>query len=116
MYSFRWRDWARKGKKTAAATAKAIARRKAKLPELEWHDGELQSLEDDNVVPGVLAFDVRRRTAREIAKKIGVNQFVWGTSGAPVETHDVKLFEDDGGKHLECSTCQGICRAPGYGE
>jgi hypothetical protein len=75
---------------------KVLVRRKAKLPKLEWYDGELQSLEDDNAVPGVLAFDVRRRTAREIAEKAGVNQFIWGTSGAPVETHDVKLFEDDG--------------------
>jgi hypothetical protein len=27
----------------------------------------------------------------------GVNQFIWGTSGALVEAHDVKIFEDDGG-------------------
>ena len=76
--------------------ANAIARKKAKLPELEWYDGELRSLEDDSAVPGVLAFDIRRHAAREIAEKAGVSQFLWGTSGAPVETHDVKLFEDDG--------------------
>jgi hypothetical protein len=76
----------------------AIARKKAKLPELDWYDGELRSLKGDNAVPGVLAFDIRRRTAREIAESVGgVNQFIWGTSGAPVEAHDVKIFEDDGG-------------------
>jgi hypothetical protein len=76
---------------------KAIARKKKKLPAVEWYDGELHSLEDDNVVPGVLAFDIRRRTAREIAETTSANQFIWGTSGAPVETHDVKIFEDDAG-------------------
>ena len=73
----------------------ATARKKAKLPALDWYDGELHSLDDDNAVPGVLAFDIRRRTAREIAEAAGVNQFMWGTSGAPVETHDVKIFKDD---------------------
>ena len=74
----------------------AIARKKAKLPELDWYDGELRSLEDGSAVPGVLAFDIRRRTAREAAQAVGVNQFLWGTSGAPVEPHDVKIFEGDG--------------------
>ena len=75
----------------------AIARKKKKLPADDWYDGELQSLDDHNVVPGVLAFDIRRRTAREIAGALGVNQFIWGTAGAPVEPHDVKIFEDDDG-------------------
>lgn len=75
----------------------ATARKRAKLPEVDWYDGELRSLADDNAVPGVLAFDIRRRTAREIAETLGVNQFLWGTSGVPVELHDVNLFEDDGG-------------------
>ncbi len=74
----------------------AITRKKAKLPAVDWHDGELRSLKDGSAVPGVLAFDIRRRTAREAAKAVGVNQFMWGTSGAPVEPHDVKIFEDDG--------------------
>lgn len=75
----------------------AMARKKAKLPVGDWYDGELRSLDNDNAVPGVLAFDIRRRTAREIAEAVGVNQFIWGTSGAPVETHDVKIFEDHAG-------------------
>ena len=74
----------------------AIARKKSKLPELVWYDGELRNLDGGLAVPGVLAFDVRRRTAREIANAVSVNQFIWGTSGAPVELHDVKIFEDDG--------------------
>jgi hypothetical protein len=74
----------------------AVARRKAKLPEGDWYDGELRSLDDDSSVPGVLAFDIRRRTARGIAAAVGVKQFIWGTSGAPVEAHDTKIFEDDG--------------------
>ena len=74
----------------------AVARKKAKLPAGEWYDGELRSLDDNSVVPGVLAFDIRRHTARGIAEAVGVNQFVWGTSGAPVEAHDAKIFEDDG--------------------
>ena len=87
---------------------KAMARKKAKLPAHEWHDGELRSLEDDNVVPGVLAFDIRRRTAREIAEATGVNQFIWGTSGAPVETHDVKIFEDDAGHSWKSSRAKAF--------
>ena len=75
----------------------ATARKKAKLPAVDWYDGELRSLDNDTAVPGVLAFDIRRRAAREIAEAVGVNQFIWGTSGAPVETHDVKIFEDDAG-------------------
>ncbi len=74
----------------------AIARKKSKLPAGDWYDGELRSLEDGFTVPGVLAFDIRRRTAREIAAAVGVNQFIWGTSGAPVEPHDAKIFESDG--------------------
>ena len=46
-------------------------------------------------MPGVLAFDIRRRDAREIAETVGVKQFVWGTHGAPVEGHFTKIFEDD---------------------
>ena len=84
----------KKGKRLLGNPA-AIARKKAKLPPGEWYDGELRSLDNDNAVPGVLAFDIRRRAAREIAEAVGVNQFIWGTSGAPVEPHDVKIFEDD---------------------
>ena len=86
----------------------ATARKKAKLPALDWYDGELRSLDDDHAVPGVLAFDIRRRTAREIAEAVGVNQFIWGTSGAPVETHDVKIFEDDTGRSWKSSRARAI--------
>ena len=72
-----------------------MARRKAKLPEGDWYDGELRSNDDGSAVPGVLAFDIRRRNAREIAETVGVKQFLWGTSGAPVEQHAVQVFEDD---------------------
>ncbi len=75
----------------------ATARKKAKLPAVDWYDGELRSLDDGKAVPGVLAFDIRRRAAREIAEAVGVNQFIWGTSGAPVEAHDVEIFKDDTG-------------------
>ena len=101
----------KKGKKLLRKL-KALARLKAKLPDLEWYDGELQSLDDDNAVPGVLAFDVRRRTAREIAEKAGVNQFIWGTSGAPVETHDVKLFENDEGSTWGSAKTQAFAGFP----
>jgi hypothetical protein len=70
-------------------------RAKAKLPEGDWHDGELRRIDDDSAVPGVLAFDIRRREARLIAEAVGVKQFIWGTAGAPVEQHAVKVFEDD---------------------
>jgi hypothetical protein len=99
--SFVFIPLARLGKKGQRLFGKpaAIARKKAKLPEADWYDGELRNLEDGSAVPGVLAFDIRRRTAREIAKAVGgVNQFIWGTSGTPVEAHDVKIFEDDGGR------------------
>ena len=86
----------------------AIARKKAKLPADDWYDGELRSLDDDNVVPGVLAFDIRRRTAREIAEAVGVNQFIWGTAGAPVEPHDVKIFEDDAGHSWKSSRARAF--------
>jgi hypothetical protein len=73
----------------------AVARKKAKLPEGDWIDGELRNTEDGETVPGVLGFDIRRRDAREIAEKVGVKQFVWGAHGAPVEEHFTKIFEDD---------------------
>jgi hypothetical protein len=72
------------------------ARNKAELPADDWYDGELRASDDEQAIPGVLAFNVRRRTAREIAEKMGVKLFFWGTSGAPVEQHAVKIFEDDG--------------------
>ena len=86
----------------------ATARKKAKLPALDWYDGELRSLEDDNAVPGVLAFDIRRRTAREIAEAVGVNQFIWATSGAPIETHDVKIFKDDDSRSWKSSRARAF--------
>ena len=86
----------------------AVARKKAKLPAGNWYDGELRSLDDDSVVPGVLAFDVRRRDARGIAQAVGVNQFIWGTSGAPVEAHDSKIFEDDGDRSWKSARARAI--------
>ncbi|MGB5246751.1 MAG: hypothetical protein WBN34_09405 [Woeseia sp.] len=74
----------------------AMARRKAELPADEWHDGELRVSNSKQPVPAVFAFNVRRRYAREIAEKAGVKFFFWGTSGAPVEQHAVKMFKDDG--------------------
>ncbi len=71
------------------------ARQKAKLPAGDWYEGELRTRDDDVPVPGVLAFDIRRSKAREIAGELGVKQFLWGTSGAPVEQHAVKIFQND---------------------
>ena len=82
-------------KRRNAFKVAAVARKKAKLPEGDWFDGELRNSEDGETVPGVLAFDIRRRDAREIAETVGVKQFVWGTHGAPVEGHFTKIFEDD---------------------
>ena len=82
-------------KRHKAFKARALARKKKKLPEGNWFDGELRNSEDGETVPGVLAFDIRRRDAREIAKTVGVKQFVWGAHGAPVEEHFTKIVEDD---------------------
>ncbi|MGB5164359.1 MAG: hypothetical protein WBN61_03815 [Woeseiaceae bacterium] len=78
-----------------ARKAPNIAHKKNKLPDGTWFDGELRNTADGETVPGVLAFDIRRREAREIAEKAGVKQFVWGAAGAPVENHFTKIFEDD---------------------
>ena len=72
------------------------SRNKANLPEGDWFDGELRVSDSEHTIPGVLAFNIRRRRAREIAEKIGVKLFFWGTADAPVEQHAVKIFEDDG--------------------
>ncbi len=85
-----------KKKRRSVDAAAARARAKTKLPTDDWYGGELRASDGDQVIPGVLAFDVRRRTAREIAEKVGVTLFFWGTAGAPVEQHAVKIFEDDG--------------------
>ena len=77
------------------AKLKDPARRRAKLPEGDWYDGELRNPADGGTVPGVFAFDIRRRKAREIIATLGVKQFFWGTAGVPVEQHAVKIFEDD---------------------
>ncbi len=82
-------------KRHKAFKAAAVARKKKKLPEGNWFDGELRNSKDGETVPGVLAFDIRRRDAREIAETVGVKQFAWGTHGAPVEGHFTKIFEDD---------------------
>ena len=82
-------------KRRKASRAPALARKRKKLPEGNWFDGELRNSEDGETVPGVLAFDIRRRDAREIAETAGVKQFVWGAHGAPVEGHFTKIFEDD---------------------
>ena len=83
-------------KRHSVDKAAAKARTKAELPADDWYDGELRVSDNEHAIPGVLAFNVRRRSAREIAEKAGVNLFFWGTSGAPVEQHAVKLFKDDG--------------------
>ena len=76
--------------------AQALARKKKeKLPEGQWFDGELRNTKDGEIVPGVLGFDIQRRDARTIAEKVGVKQFVWGAHGAPVEKHLSKIFTDD---------------------
>jgi len=72
-----------------------VADQKSKLPAGDWFDGELRNTDDGETVPGVLAFDIRRRDAREIAEAVGVKQFVWGTHGTPAEGHFTKIFEDD---------------------
>ena len=75
--------------------ARSLAhKKKKKLPEGKWIDGELRNAEDGETVRGVLGFDIRRRDARAIAEKAGVKQFVWGAHEAPVEEHFTKIFED----------------------
>ncbi|MBT8137963.1 MAG: hypothetical protein KJO54_13185 [Gammaproteobacteria bacterium] len=82
-----------KKKRHKALMGEALARKKDKLPEGNWIDGELRK--DGDTVPGVLALDIRRRDAREIAETIGVKQFVWGAHGEPIEQHFTKIYEDD---------------------
>jgi hypothetical protein len=83
-------------KRQSVDKAAARARIKAELPADDWYDGELRISDKEHAIPGVFAFNVRRRSAREIAEKVGVKLFFWGTSGAPVEQHAVKIFKDDG--------------------
>jgi len=73
----------------------ALARKRKKLPDGNWLDGELRNSDGGETVPGVLGFDIRRRDARDVAEKVGVKQFVWGAHGAPAEEHFTKIFEDD---------------------
>ena len=85
-----------KKKRQSVDKAAAKARIKAELPADDWYDGELRVSDKEHPIPGILAFNVRRRSAREIAEKMGVKLFFWGASGVPVEQHAVKIFEDDG--------------------
>ena len=71
------------------------ARNKADLQGDDWYDGELSASDAEHTVPGVFAFNVRRARAREIASRIDVDTFFWGTGGTPVEQHAVKLLDDD---------------------
>lgn len=84
-----------KKKRHKTINSASVARKKKKLPDGDWFDGELRNTNDGETVPGVLAFDIRRRDAREIAKALGIKQFMWGTHGAPVEGHFTRLNEDD---------------------
>ena len=83
------------GKKRRKGARASALRRKKVLPGGNWVDGELRDADNGEAVPGVLGFDVRRRDARAIADKVGVNHFVWGAHGAPVEEHFTKILEDD---------------------
>ena len=65
------------------------------MPAGDWYGGQIRHCDDGATVPGVLAFDIRRRRAREIAADLGVKRFLWGAPGIPVEEHRVTLFEDD---------------------
>ena len=95
--SFVFIPLARPTKKGRSVDKVAVkARNKAELPADDWYDGELRVSDNEHAIPGVLAFNVRRRRAREIAGKVGVKLFFWGTSGSPVEQHAVKIFEHDG--------------------
>lgn len=85
-----------KKKRRSVAKAAARARHRASLSTEDWYDGELRASDNEQTIPGIFNFNVRRRTAREMAEKMGVKLFFWGTSGAPVEQHAVKIFEDDG--------------------
>ncbi|MDX1517522.1 MAG: hypothetical protein R3288_11820, partial [Woeseiaceae bacterium] len=82
-------------KRRSVDFAAAKSRARARLPANDWYDGELRSGDGKPVIPGVLAFDLRRHAARAIAEKLGVKLFFWGTAGAPVEQHAAKIFEDD---------------------
>ncbi|MEO0996439.1 MAG: hypothetical protein AAFX58_02865 [Pseudomonadota bacterium] len=82
-------------KRRSVDRAATKARKKAELQAGDWHDGELRASDIEQGIPGVFAFNVRRRHARTIAESIGVDLFLWGTSGAPVEQHAVKVFDDD---------------------
>ena len=94
--SFVFIPLAKPGKKRKTIEKEAAkARIRAELPADDWYDGELRVSDNKHTIPGIFAFNVRRRRAREIAEKAGVNLFFWGTSGAPVEQHAVKLFKDD---------------------
>lgn len=83
------------GKKRGGSSRASVLRRKKRLPDGDWIDGELRNADNGETVPGVLGFDMRRRDARAIAEKMGVKQFVWGAHGAPVEEHFTKILEDD---------------------
>ncbi len=84
-----------KKKRHKTINSASVARKKKQLPDGDWFDGELRNRKDGETVPGVLAFDIRRRDAREIAKTVGVKQFMWGTHGAPVEDHFTSIVDDD---------------------
>ena len=86
-----------RGKKRRTETKAQVfaQKKKKKLPEGQWFDGEIRNTQDGETVPGVLGFDIRRRDARAIAEKVGVKQFMWGAHGAPVEEHSSKLSADD---------------------
>lgn len=95
--SFVFIPLAKPGKRRRSiAKAAARAHRAAELSADDWHDGELRASDMKHAIPGVFAFNIRRRRAREIAGKMGVELFFWGTSGAAVEQHAVKIFADDG--------------------
>lgn len=82
-------------KKRTIDKAAAKARNKAQLPADDWHSGEMRVSDCRHSIPGVFGLNVRRQDARSLAEKVGVKQFFWGTSGAPVEEHVVKIFEVD---------------------
>ena len=71
-------------------------RRDRPLPEMDgWYAAEMADREPHKPIPALLGFDVSRRAARALARELGVAEFLWGSSGVPVQTHATQWYDQD---------------------
>ena len=86
----------KKKKRKRASDERRVEKRRKKLGEGEWYQGELETSDTDGaLIPAAYTFDLRRYKARVIAESLGLQHFYWGCREGKIEVHQVEPFDKD---------------------